>query len=116
VPAKEEAPPVQAPAAQPQAPPPAARPAPAAPAGWQDRLTNVTIKVATANRAFEQKRQELAASGYSPSAELASSSQQMQTCLDAAQTFAKSGDWESAQDYLGRADAFATRLMKALGR
>lgn len=115
-PPKQEAPPVQPPAAQPQAPPPAARPAPAAPAGWQDRLTNVTIKVATANRAFEQKRQELAASGLSPSADLGSSSQQMQTCLDAAQTFAKSGDWDSAQDYLGRADAFATRLMRALGR
>ncbi len=114
---KVEAPAVQPPAviAQPPAPKPAPA-APVAPAGWQDRLTNVTIKVATANRAFEQKRQELSASGLSPSSELVSSSQQMQTCLDAAQTFAKSGDWESAQDYLGRADAFATRLMRALGR
>lgn len=108
------------PVVQPPAPavsqPAPAKAAPAPPPGWLDRLTNVSIKISTANRAFEQKKQELAAGGLSPSAELVSANQQMQTCLDAAQSFAKAGDWESAQDYLTRADAFASRLMKALGR
>jgi hypothetical protein len=100
----------------PSAPPPQAPPAARAPAGWQERLTNISIKVSTAAQAFEQKRQELAASGLTPSADLVSSSQQMQTCLEAARSYARSGDWEGAQDYLTRADGFATRLMRALGR
>lgn len=114
------------PAPPPRTEPVQATPAPATPVaapaiagpppGWTDRLTNVSVKIATASSAFEQKRKELAASGLTPSPDLLSSNQQMQTCLDAAQSFAKSGDWDAARDYLNRADAFATRLLKALGR
>lgn len=110
-------PPVTQQAAPPVTPSPAPPPAIArAPAGWQERLTNISIKVSTAAQAFEQKKQELAASGLTPSADLVSSSQQMQTCLEAARSYARSGDWDGAQDYLARADGFATRLMRALGR
>lgn len=115
------APAASAPAAHlpgPSAPATSAPPASSAgpPPGWLDRLTNVSVKVATASGAFQQKQKELAASGLTPSPDLLSSNQQMQTCLDAAQSFAKSGDWDAAKDYLSRADAFATRLLKALGR
>lgn len=88
----------------------------AAPAGWQDRLAGVSGKATAAAQALEQKRQELQAGGLSLSPDLLVSSQQMQSCLESARAHASAGQWEQAQDYLTRADGYANRLLRALGR
>jgi serine/threonine protein kinase len=119
--AAQAAPPAQNP--QRRAPVTAAAPVPvketattAAPAGWQDRLAGVSGKATAAGQALEQKRQELAAGGLALSPDLLVASQQMQSSLESARAHASAGRWEDAQDYLTRAEGFANRLLRALGR
>lgn len=90
----------------PQAPPPELR----------ERLLRVAGRVRQANAVFEQLQKDLASRHMSPSAELTSGHQQMKMFFDLAQGDINGGNFSSASDSLDRADAYASRLLKAGGR
>lgn len=96
---------VQPPPVQ-QAPPPELR----------ERLLRIAGRVRQANSVFEQMQKDLGARGMSPNAELTSSHQQMKMFFDMAQGDMGGGNFASAADMLDRADAFASRILKAGGR
>jgi len=95
-----------APPPVPQSPPPELR----------EKLLRVAGRVRQANAVFEQLQKDLAARGMSPSADLTSNHQQMKMFFDMGQGAINGGGYASAADALDRADAFATRLLKAGGR
>ena len=96
---------VQAPPVQ-QAPPPELR----------EKLLRTAGRVRQANSIFEQMQKDLGARGMSPNAELTSSHQQMKMFFDMAQGDMNGGNFTSAAELLDRAEAFASRILKAGGR
>lgn len=98
--------------AQPPAPPIPQGP----PAELREKLLRVAGRVRQANAVFEQLQKDLAGRGMSPSADLTSSHQQMKMFFDMGQGDLNSGNFASAADALDRADAYASRLLKAGGR
>lgn len=98
--------------AQPPAPPIPQGP----PAELREKLLRVAGRVRQANAVFEQLQKDLTGRGMSPSADLTSSHQQMKMFFDMGQGDLNSGNFASAADALDRADAYASRLLKAGGR
>ena len=117
-PAQATNPPPQA-AAQSQAPPvqPAVQAAPQAPpAELREKLLRVAGRVRQANAMFEQMQKDLSARRMSPNAELTSAHQQMKMFFDMAQGDMTGTNFSGAADSLDRAEAYATRILKAGGR
>lgn len=112
--ASDNAQPAQTQAAPAQPPAPAAPLAP--PPELREKLLRIAGRVRQANAVFEQIQKDLAGRGLSPSADLASNHQQMKMFFDMGQGDISSGNYSSAADALDRADAFASRLLKAGGR
>jgi serine/threonine protein kinase len=111
-------PPPQA-TAQSQAPPvqPAVQAAPQPPpAELREKLLRVAGRVRQANAMFEQMQKDLSARRMSPNAELTSAHQQMKMFFDMAQGDMTGANFSGAADSLDRAEAYASRILKAGGR
>ena len=65
---------------------------------------------------FEQMQKDLSARRMSPNAELTSAHQQMKMFFDLAQGDMTGANFAGAAESLDRADAYATRILKAGGR
>jgi serine/threonine protein kinase len=93
---------------------------PAAPLGpppeLREKLLRIAGRVRQANAVFEQIQKDLAGRKMSPNAELTSNQQQMKMFFDMAQGDMNAGNYSSAADSFDRADAYATRILRAGGR
>jgi hypothetical protein len=112
-------PPVQAPP-----PPPAAAAAPpAAPAisaadqaDLDERTISVSSKVQVADQAVEPYRQNLAKNGQMLTADILNSQSGMHAALERAKRQMAAGNAAAAKESLGAAEAYATKLLRAVGR
>jgi hypothetical protein len=114
-------PPVQAPPPPPQAAPVAAPPAgPAISAADQaeldERMISVSSKIQVADQAVEPYRQNLAKNGQMLTADILNSQSGMHTALDRAKRQMAAGNAAAAKESLGAAEAYATKLLRAVGR
>ena len=97
------------------APPVAALP-PSPPPELRERLLQVGGRVRQADATFAQMEKDVASRGLSLNADVVANRQQMRMYFDMAQGDYNSGNYAGATDGLDRADAFATRILRAGGR
>ncbi len=96
---------------------PAVQAAPQAPpAELREKLLRVAGRVRQANAIFEQMQKDLSARRMSPNAELTSGHQQMKMYFDMAQGDMNGGNFAAVAESLDRAEAYASRILKAGGR
>jgi serine/threonine protein kinase len=114
VPAQAESRPQPQPEVTSTAPAPVLPPSP--PAGLRERLLQVGGRVRQADATFAQMEKDVASRGLSLSADLVANRQQMHMFFDMAQGDYNSGNYTSATDGLDRAEAFASRILRAGGR
>ncbi len=86
------------------------------PTELREKLLRVAGRVRQANAIFEQMQKDLAARRMSPNAELTAAHQQMKMFFDMAQGDMSGGNFTAAVDSLDRAEAYASRILKAGGR
>jgi serine/threonine protein kinase len=101
--------------APPPAPAPAARVDPAL-AEVRQRYASVAVKVQTAEAQIDPIRKSVAARGQSLNPDLANAIARMKTDLEEAKQDMEQGDLAAARESLDRAEAFAGRVLKAVGR
>jgi hypothetical protein len=109
VPVNAAAPPTAAPPAAPLIPP-------AEQAELEDRLITATSKVQVADQAVEPYRQNLARNGQSLTAEILSAMNGMHGALDRAKRQLDAGNATGAKESMTAAEAYASKIMKAVGR
>jgi predicted Ser/Thr protein kinase len=108
---------VQVPAVAPPPPPPAApRLSNAVRAELDDKLTSATAKAQMAEQSIEPLRQDLARRGQLLNPDTQSAMLQMRARLAKAKSDIAAGDAAAAQEDLAAAEAFATKVLRAVGR
>jgi hypothetical protein len=97
-------------------PPPSANISPAELREAEDNIASVAGHVKTADDGIEPIRQSLAANGQILSPELQSAAALMHSRLDRARRHLAAGDLAAVKDDLTAADAFANKVLRAVGR
>ncbi len=101
------------------APPPAPAPAPRvdpALAEVRERYASVAARVQTADAQIDPIRKSVAARGQSLNPDLANAISRMKTDLEEAKQDMAQGDLAAARESLDRAEAFAGKVLKAVGQ
>jgi eukaryotic-like serine/threonine-protein kinase len=82
---------------------------------WQELQAASASKIQMALQASQKMQEDLASRNLTLNSDTLYASKQIQMCKDMAEHHAKLGNWNEAKEYLTRADAYADRVLRALG-
>jgi serine/threonine protein kinase len=83
---------------------------------WRELQVASAAKIQTALQTAQKMQEDLATRNLTLNSDLIYAGKQIQACKEMAEHYAKQGNWKEAREYLARADAYADRILKALGR
>jgi serine/threonine protein kinase len=83
---------------------------------WRELQVASAAKIQIALQTSQKMQEDLAARNLTLNSDILHAGKQIQLYKEMAEHYAKQGNWKEAKEYLTRADAYADRILKALGR